>query len=79
MAPKGPFMTMTAKEFVEAMREEQKIVAAKLDEHSALLQQILRKQDFTNGKVKATRWIATTAITLALLSIGFLFQYMSRG
>ena len=32
---------------------------------------IIHNQDLTNGKVKLNRWLATTAITLALLSLGW--------
>jgi hypothetical protein len=34
-------------------------------------QTIIHNQDMTNGKVKLNRWLATTAITLSLVAIGW--------
>ncbi len=32
----------------------------------------------TNGKVKNVYWIATTALTLTMVVLGFLFQHLSK-
>jgi hypothetical protein len=37
---------------------------------------IITRLDITNGKVKLTKWIATTALTIALIGIGYAFQVM---
>lgn len=42
-------------------------------EHSEILDHIIK----TNGKVKLSFWIATTAISLGLIAIGFLFNHLS--
>ena len=39
---------------------------------------IIKRQDFTNGKVKKGMWMATTAITITLMCLGFLFQHISK-
>ena len=36
--------------------------------------EIKSRLDVTNGKVKKAMWIATTALTIALMAIGFCFQ-----
>ena len=38
--------------------------------------QIITRLDQTNGKVKLSKWIATTAITLSVVIIGLLFEHM---
>jgi len=32
----------------------------------------------TNGKVKLNKWMVTTAITLVLVTLGFLFNHIAR-
>jgi len=39
--------------------------------------EIIKRQDITNGKVKLNRWVATTAISLGILALGFLFSYIT--
>jgi hypothetical protein len=36
------------------------------------------RQDKTNGKVKKSMWIASTALTITLILLGFLFQHMNK-
>lgn len=38
---------------------------------------ILKKQDYTNGSVKNSKWIASTALTITLILLGFLFNHLS--
>jgi hypothetical protein len=40
---------------------------------------IINRQDITNGKVKLSKWISTTALSLALITIGYLFNYITKG
>ena len=44
------------------------------EQHNA----IIRRLDVTNGKVKLSKWIATSAISLSLLAIGFIFSHIGR-
>jgi len=39
---------------------------------------IIAKQDYTNGRVKKSMWIASTAITISLMAIGFIFQVIIK-
>ena len=41
------------------------------------LLEIEKKVSFTNGKVKINKWIATTAISISLIAIGFIFSHLS--
>lgn len=49
---------------IQAMKQLQ------MEQHQA----VVRRLDFTNGKVKNTRWIATTALTLTLMVVGLLLK-----
>jgi hypothetical protein len=37
---------------------------------------IIKRLDYTNGKVKLSKWISTTALSLTLLLVGFLFNHI---
>lgn len=41
-------------------------------------EQIIRRLDMTNGRVKLGKWIATTALAIALIAIGYLFTHLSN-
>lgn len=38
---------------------------------------IEKQVKLTNGKVKLNKWIATTAISLSCIGIGFIFSHIS--
>ena len=40
--------------------------------------QIIRRLDLTNGKVKRSLWVATTALTITLIVLGYLFQHINN-
>lgn len=40
--------------------------------------QIIKRLDTTNGKVKLGRWIATTALTLTIVVLGFLISHINK-
>ena len=40
--------------------------------------EIIKRLDKTNGRVSKAMVIASTALTIALMSIGFLFQYLNK-
>lgn len=39
--------------------------------------EIIKRQDYTNGSVKTSKWIASTALTLTIVLLGFLFNHLS--
>jgi hypothetical protein len=39
---------------------------------------IIARQDKTNGGVKLSMWIATTALAVALIAIGYLFSHLNH-
>ncbi len=38
------------------------------------VEEVISHQIVTNGKVKLNKWIATTALALAILAIGLIFK-----
>lgn len=63
----GNFMTITNKDIYDRIEL--------LGRNNALdHEQIIKHQIETNGKVKLNRWIATTALALALILIGYALQ-----
>jgi len=61
------FVKITNKDIYDAMNKQ----FEKNDlQHNAIIQRL----DHTNGKVKLAKWIATTALTLAILAIGYAFS-----
>lgn len=38
---------------------------------------ICKRQDYTNGKVRLSKWISTTALSICLIALGFLFNHLS--
>lgn len=42
------------------------------------IDEVSKKQDVTNGKVKKSTALAYVAITLVTIILGFLFQHISR-
>ena len=50
--------------------EIQNLKQQNTEQHEAICQ----KQIFTNGKVKLSMWIGTTALSLSLIAIGFILK-----
>lgn len=61
------FMEITNRDIYEMIKENHK-------EQKIINQAIITRLDTTNGKVKLNKWIATTAISLAIIAIGFAFK-----
>jgi len=61
------FIKITNKDIYEMLKE---IKEANNTQH----QEIITHQRETNGKVKLNKWIATTALTISLLAIGFIIR-----
>ena len=74
------FLRITNKELYAEMKDGFKELHIKIDEMSSLnqmnCQQIMKRQDLTNGKVKLSFWIATTAMTLTLIAVGIFVQHL---
>lgn len=70
---------MTEKTFIKVTNkeiyEEMKIFHEKNNEQH---KQIIARLDTTNGKVKLSKWIATTALTVTILVLGFLMTHISK-
>lgn len=64
------FMKITNKDIYDEM----KAFHEKSDKQNAA---IIQRLDVTNGKVKLSKWIATTALTLALVAIAYLFAHIN--
>lgn len=67
MANDDTFMKVTNKDIYNELK------ALRL-EHQQYASEVTKRLDVTNGKVKLTRWIATTAMLVALAAYGFV-QY----
>ena len=44
------------------------------DEHGG----IISRQDKTNGKVKLSMWAATTALSISIILIGFIINFLTK-
>lgn len=40
--------------------------------------QIITRQDKTNGRVTVSKWLGSTALALVFILMGFLFQHLSN-
>lgn len=40
--------------------------------------EIIKRLDIANGKVKLTKWIATTALAVALILLGFFVEHVAK-
>jgi hypothetical protein len=70
MENSNEFITITNKDIYDEMRA----FHVKNDEQHQL---IIARLDKTNGKVKLTYWIASTALAVGLIAIGYLIQHIS--
>ena len=57
--------------FIKVSNKE---VYSKLNSIDEKLVSIESKLDITNGKIKLTRWMATTALSLIVIIIGFMVK-----
>jgi hypothetical protein len=60
--------------FEEMYRDMQDFHQKNSEQH----EQIIKRLDATNGKVKLSKWLATTALTITLLVLGFLIQHINK-
>jgi len=65
------FVKITNKDIYDEMMKFHQINA---EQHTA----IIKRLDVTNGKVKLARWIASTALVVSLMILGYLIQHISQ-
>lgn len=72
------FVRITNKDIYERIlsidKKLEEFVLTNQQQHS----EIIQRQDYTNGKVKLNRWIATTAISITIAVVGALLAGMLR-
>lgn len=64
------YVKITLKDIYE---QNQKFQETNAEQHS----QIIKRLDVTNGKVKLSKWISTTALVVALMVLGYLINHIS--
>jgi len=76
------FLRITNKELYKEMKDGFKELHIKIDELSSLnqmnCQQIMKRQDVTNGKVKLQFWLASTALMLVVILIGLFVEHVGK-
>jgi hypothetical protein len=70
-AKKQVFVSVTNQEIYDELRRNHE---TNVEQHHAIIQRL----DTTNGKVKLSKWIGTTALTVALIAIGYLISHIGR-
>lgn len=82
MVKSETFMKVTNQDIYNEIKDIKKTLTDSLgklkEENSKDHEAIKSKQDKTNGSVKLTKWIATTALAIALISIGYLFTHLLK-
>ena len=71
MARDDVFIEITNKDIYDKLEE---IERDNNRAHSA----IISRQDRTNGSVKLNKWVATTALSISLIALGFLFNHIVK-
>ena len=69
MTKSKDFVTITNKDIYDKIEESHKL---NNEQHQA----IITRLDITNGKVKLSKWIATTALLLTITVLGFLISHI---
>ena len=70
------FIRVTNKDIYNEIKEIHKEIKELKEENKEQHNVIIEHQMKTNGKVILNKWIATTAITISLIVLGFLVNYM---
>lgn len=65
------FVKVTNKEVYEEIRQLR-------DEIRKQHEEVRSRLDVTNGKVKRGLWIASTALSISIILMGFLFQHLQK-
>lgn len=65
------FVEITNKDIYDQLNEFKK---SNDEQHK----QIINRLDITNGKVKLSKWIATTALAFTLILLGYFIEFIIR-
>lgn len=65
------FMKITNKDIYDEMKSFH-------DRYEKDHRSIIERLDTTNGKVKLSKWISTTALTVCIIILGYLFEHISK-
>jgi hypothetical protein len=69
---------ITNNDMWQALQDIKAEQASQREENKKHFQDIADRQNFTNGKVKLSKWIASTALVLTLMVLGFLIEHISK-
>ena len=72
------FIKVTNREVYDAIMNLNKNLSEFSKENSEEHTQIILRQDRTNGNVKLSKWIATTALSLVLVTITILLNRIAQ-
>jgi len=76
------FLRITNKELYAEMKDGFKELHVKIDELAAHNQlnsnEMIRRQDTTNGKIKLQFWMASTALALVVIVIGLFMDHVGK-
>lgn len=70
------FATITNQDIIDEIKSLQEKVEEWTRTNTTQHGQIISRQDKTNGKLKLNYWIASTAMGLTVILLGFLFNHM---
>jgi len=66
---------MTEKEFMKITNKDiYDMIKKHHEEQMDINKGIMSRLDVTNGKVKLNRWVATTALSIAIILVGFMLR-----
>jgi len=72
-------MTRNEETFVKITNKEIFDRISSMDEsNQSQHRQIIERLDKTNGRVKLTYWLGTTALSIVLITLGFLLNHISK-
>ena len=72
------FIKVTNREVYDAIMNLNENLSKFSKENSEEHTQIILRQDRTNGNVKLSKWIATTALSLVLVTITILLNHIAQ-
>lgn len=72
------FVKITNKDIYVEMKKFNELVIKQNEENTKQHNEIIKRQDRTNGKVILSKWIATTALLIALGCIGYIFAIIAK-
>ena len=73
------FIRITNKDIYNEIKDGKEYQVECQQKNNEKFNKIIRRLDITNGKVKNSKWVASTALAVAFLVLGYLFQHISKG